>query len=788
MPQPSSGDEGVVDMDSITDPARIAELVLEGRTSRVRRVAAERVDDPAQLRALLKRVRGSDKAVYKILRQKCDVLIAEGRRRDQFAADVQALCDALDRHSKRTPDATYAATLDYLVGRWRALTPTPDAASEERCLEAIARCREVIAGQARQVSEQEARRAAAQEAAALREREREAARAAAEAAAAAAARSHQEAIDAQAAEALVRSEREAAQERLVRQLGGLIRKANESLQNGSTQQAAGLRRAIGEKWAADFAAPSHLARQLEQLDGRLAELKGWKDFAVAPKRLELIGEMEALIGSEEEPQALARRIQALQADWRTISKGIVSEAPEDWERFHQASQTAYGPCRDFFERQAERRRVNLESRRALLGRLTAFEAAHNGGQSDWRLVMQVLREAPLEWRRYFPVERDNNRALQAEFEAALGRLQATLDAWHERNEADKQSLIKRARHLAAQEDTREAIETAKRLQILWRDTGQASRAHEQALWSEFREVCDSIYRRRDQAHADYTAGLEAAKREAERLCEEVEQTAAGAAAAAPPELKSAAEKIPEWRAAFESLEEMPRAEARAVHDRFERAILRLESEIARGRGRDAERAIDQLFEALGHLRAYEWAESQAADDREALKGIAERFIEAVPRWPRGALALVKEALRRAQGGLVDDPDAAEKALRLLCIRAEIRAEAPTPDEDASLRREYQVQRLMTGMGQGGRAPHDPSAGGVPGDDPEAADWDALVLAWIPVGNVASAVHSALQARFRGSLGHRPVARPQRSTFHDDREPREAAGRRDQPSRARRRNS
>ncbi len=244
---------------------------------------------------------------------------------------------------------------------------------------------------------------------------------------------------------------------------------------------------------------------------------------MAPKRIELIEEMESLIGAAEEPQILADRIKALQEDWRTISKGIVSDASEDWERFHRASTAAYQPCREYFEAQARRRQENLEKRKAVLGRLTAFAAVQAGDNPDWRMVARVLREAPQEWRRYFPVERDANRAIQGDFDASLGRLQAQLDGWYERNAADKQVLVERARQALAQEDGREAIEAVKRLQMLWKDVGPAARDREQLLWSEFRELCDAVYQKRQQAYAEYAAGLEANKVKAAALCEEAER-------------------------------------------------------------------------------------------------------------------------------------------------------------------------------------------------------------------------------------------------------------------------
>jgi hypothetical protein len=103
----------------------------------------------------------------------------------------------------------------------------------------------------------------------------------------------------------------------------------------------------------------------------LNELKQWKDYAVAPKRIELIEEMEALVGAEEEPGALAEHIRALQQEWRTINKGIASDAPAETERFQQAYQAAFKPCQEFFALQAAARRENLEAGRFPAGRASA---------------------------------------------------------------------------------------------------------------------------------------------------------------------------------------------------------------------------------------------------------------------------------------------------------------------------------------------------------------------------------------------------------------------------------
>lgn len=740
---------------SIDDPIQLAQLVVESPSSRLRQLAAEAVEDPTQLRQLLKQVRSKDKNVYKILKLKCDALNAEVRKAVEFANEVSALCASLERHSHRIYDSLYTSVFEQLHTRWRSLSAPPDANSEQRGQQAIDRCREAIAVHLRQIAQQAAQQAAQhaaqQTALEARERQQRAAQEAASAQADAEAQLRKEAAAVREAEETLRAQQCAAQEELFRHVGGLIRKANGALGDGNTQRAAELRRAVEEKLPTAPAMPAHLTRHLQQLDDKLNDLKQWKDYAVAPKRVELIDEMEMLIGSTEEPKLLSERIQSLQQQWRTIGKGIVSDASVDWERFHRASQAAYQPCREYFQAQAKLRQENLESRKAVLERLTAFETAHNGDNPDWRLLASVLREAPQEWRRYFPVDREVNRAAQRDFEASLGRLQASLDAWHERNVADKQSLVERARQLLTQEDSREAIEAMKRLQILWKGTGLAPRDRDQSLWNEFRELCDAVYQKRQQAYSDYSAGLEATKLKALALCEEAERVAALSGA---PLLEGSA-KIPEWRTVFDTLDEMPRAEARGLHDRFERALDLCKAQMAQQRVRDAEQSFTNLFEAGRRMQAYEWAVARNAEvsEREALRQAAETFIASVPHWPKGGLQAVKEALARADSGAEVDCEAREKALRTLCIRCEIQSETPTPPEDEALRREYQVQRLMQGMGQGSHAEH--------------GDWDAMALEWIGIGAVSPAVHESLQGRFMGCRAKRPVRSPQRSVFPMD---------------------
>src|SRR6516162_997141 len=104
------------------DAQAIARLVLEGSSTKIRQLAAEAIDDAAQLRDLIRQARGGkDKSVYKILSRKREAQIAHERQLEQLGAEISAVSAAIERHSQRPYDPLFTATLERLEVRWHAV-------------------------------------------------------------------------------------------------------------------------------------------------------------------------------------------------------------------------------------------------------------------------------------------------------------------------------------------------------------------------------------------------------------------------------------------------------------------------------------------------------------------------------------------------------------------------------------------------------------------------------------------------------------------------------------------
>jgi len=725
------------------ESAELMRLAVEAQTTRLRQAAASAIQDPALWQELLPRLRGRDKAAYKLIKQRLDALLSAQRNLAQANSDAEALCASIEKHAAKPHDALYAPTLGSYTMRWQTLPAEVDAPIRLRGLQAIDHGQQVIAAHQRELARVAAERAAEQARAGALKAELLAQQQAADAQAAADA-SEQAAVDqareaAAEAETQLLTEKQSADAQTQAEIVSLIRLSGAALGRGDTRKSARFRQSIEAALPEAPALPPHLARSLEQLDTRLNELRQWKDYVAAPKRIELIEEMEALIGVDEAPETLVEHVRALRQEWRTLNKGLAVEATAEAERFEQAFTTAFRPCQVYFAEQAAIRRTNVDARRQVLEGVLAFEVGLDAEQPDHPLIMRVLREAPREWRSHAPVDRDASRPLDAEFFSALDRLRAKVTAWYARNTTDKQALVTRAQQLTTTADLSRAIDEVKRLQTQWKTTGPVPHAQSQSMWEEFRALCDAVYERRQQEFAQQSATLEQAKSEAAALCEQIEQ----GSQQGPADRPSGEATLRAWQDAFNALGELPRNDARNLRERYQRAISKYESQIAGLAQRDAEAAETHALTAARHVRAYQRAVIQGDAAREDLRASAEAFIASVRRWPnKGILQALRQSLNRADSPEFTKPDDAtrEQALRLLCIRAEILCGTATPPEDATLRRDQEMQLLRQGLGQARQA-----------DD---RVWEAMAIEWLGLSAAETAVHDELERRFMRCLKRR----------------------------------
>ncbi len=286
---------------------------------------------------------------------------------------------------------------------------------------------------------------------------------------------------------------------LTAQVAAVLAELRDCLERGAAQDAVVVDRRLRElvKQLPDDEAPSFNAA-LADAGARLRELRAWRAYAETPKRQDLCQQMDQLATEPLEVNAQAETIKELRAQWNQLGAIDTRRDRELKQRFDQAAQRAFEPCRAHFKARAEQRTFNLEQRQTIVAALASYLADNDWEGADWRGVETVLREARAEWRRYHPVDRNAGRELSARFEELASRIHALLTEQRNQNLERKEAIVTAA--VAIRESSDRATDKAvamKALQQRWKAVGPAPRGPDKRLWTRFRAECDIVFEARN---------------------------------------------------------------------------------------------------------------------------------------------------------------------------------------------------------------------------------------------------------------------------------------------------
>lgn len=496
----------------------------------------------------------------------------------------------------------------------------------------------------------------------------------------------------------------------VRQARGLMRRCMAAVDEGHLKRASGLLHGVQDALEGlEESRHPGLIRQFEETREAVEKLRDWQSFAVKPKKEALIQKMAQMVEQSIEPEDRARTIRAMQEEWRMLSRGLQNQHQELWETFHELAQKAYEPCREYFNEQSKLRGLNLEKRKELVQQLEQYEGLTDWENPDIKELDRVLNMARQDWRRFSPVDRAANKPVQKAFDEVYQRIRGRLQQEQSEFRDAKLAIIERARSLLDEDDVRQATEAAKQLQKEWQQAGHLARRDEQALWKDFRAICDELFERRGQQIEAFKADLEAHRHQAEEVISKIE----GLAGADDP--LSEQDLYQSLREEFKHLGTLPKAHHKELMERYNKACKAFETGCRAARSQQKDQHWQNLID---------WVHLARFDETKELNELAETLAQGdIPPQARD-LENRLSAWRQAP-----QPEEAER-LRKRTIELEALAELETPEADRALRMELQVKRLQEGMGR----------------SPTQEDFDQAVVEWLATGSVAQADYEPLAER------------------------------------------
>lgn len=511
-------------------------------------------------------------------------------------------------------------------------------------------------------------------------------------------------------------------------ISGLIKKAQSAVKDGRLKQASGMRRTLTAKMASMHSVPANIAKQLDELEDELQKLVDWQSYAVVPKKNELIGKMQALVGIALPEDALATEVKALQYEWKGLRQSG-SERNEDlWQQFSDAADKAYAPCKAYFQALSNLRKLNIDKRQALIAQLDDFLSNNDWGNADWKVVEKILRTARQELHSYTPVDRVANKPVQAAFDAATKAIQEKLEAEYGKNRSAKEQIITQAEKLGEVNDIEQGIDTAKRLQSQWKKIGRCAYKENEALWKLFRSHCDTVFSKKESQVSQMLASQE----ENYDLAQAVLGKIDALIALEGENILNSRSEFDALKAEYHNLGEVPSNKVKTVAREYAKRTDAYDAKAANTLKQAKVQTWDRLFETCKKINDYLAQAIDAGESDAAAKEEVQGFIDGISRWPEGGRVAVNNKLA-LDASLADiDLSANETALALLCIRAEILAGVDSPESDKAARMAYQVQMLQQGMGM--------NAGNT-------CNVASLTKEWVEAGPVSSASYESLFRRF-----------------------------------------
>lgn len=456
----------------------------------------------------------------------------------------------------------------------------------------------------------------------------------------------------------------------------------------------------------------------------LNELQSWHDWSSHPVKERLCLEMEQLSDEVEESQEdsdydlgeVARLVRAARDEWKTTG---ASDDKDIWERFNDACSRAYEPCKGYFDIQLQQRQQNLIQKGAVCDGLEKYVELQTiqieQGEVDWMAAEKIIRTAQKEWRETGFVDRKSLKNINGRFRKVMNQLRHSAKINRLENKDKKLDLIKQSDKVLADLNEEKiemqyAISQIKQIQSKWKSVGHA--LDDRELWKSLRIVCDDIFSRRDSKneknHQEQLNNLTAK----ELLCDEIESLVQLASGSTPDVL----EKFRDLKNKWQQLGIVPKKDFKLSTEHFENVCQQFEESYNNRIDKKKQDQKKQL--KLKHIICSDLEKllDNIASNKTEKADLAANILVIDEQWNilENQNSLIDEAIvlrykntkayieRHQNGEEITDEinvyrQSNQSEKEKLCLRLEILASVPSPEEFKQQRMQYQVAILADEM-------------------------------------------------------------------------------------------
>ncbi|MDN4503301.1 DUF349 domain-containing protein [Alteromonadaceae bacterium BrNp21-10] len=413
---------------------------------------------------------------------------------------------------------------------------------------------------------------------------------------------------------------------------------------------------------------------LDKASEEVAKLQDLQAFIAQPRKPELIAEAQKLAEQAQQISLsttpadsvakaiadMAAQVKTSRQQWNSLGKFDTDEDKLLNKQFDELSELAFAPCRQFYQQQEQQRQQNLQAKQALI---TEYKNVFAGDQSELDKV-QGFNRLEQAWLKIGHVAQEDYKALQQQYLEAKTPLKALAKGFYQDNETQKRQLIKQAGELLTLEDNQQAVEQSKSLQEKWKKTASAGRKVDNQLWSEFRSINDQVFSQRKEIQQEVQANEKATIEQLQSHFSQWQQVLAEAT---------------ERSALRAQVEEMTETINGLMQTLLPKASQKMRERLA-AMQLSTKNTLQQLSVQAQH--------QQYSDLYEVLKQWqGDELPELAQKLPNAWLQALKE-------------QATDIDRQQLTVQMEIVADKPSPQQDALVRKQLQLQMMASKLEHG----------------------------------------------------------------------------------------
>jgi hypothetical protein len=218
---------------------------------------------------------------------------------------------------------------------------------------------------------------------------------------------------------------------------------------------------------------------------------------------------------EPNPVNAFRNLQDFHNNWREIGPVPIESKNEIWERFKEATSQINKRHHEYFEKQKDDQRKNLDAKIALCEEVEAINLQEIKNFKEFDEIAGKVVELQKMWRTIgFAPKKQNNKVYQ--------RFRDACDAFFEKKRAFysdnkeiqttnlqlKTDLCVQAEALQESTDWKATSDSLIRLQKEWKEVGPVPRKQSERCWKRFRKACDHFFNRKAEFFAQLDTSYE----------------------------------------------------------------------------------------------------------------------------------------------------------------------------------------------------------------------------------------------------------------------------------------